>query len=51
MLLYREKKDPGRVSESLFNYCSLGTSDFDGQMSGIKVWKGDEILSPVLKTA
>jgi hypothetical protein len=29
--------------------CSLGTSDFDAQMSGIKFWKGDENLRPVNK--
>ncbi len=29
--------------------CSLGTSDFDAQMSGIKFWKGDENLRLVNK--
>jgi hypothetical protein len=29
--------------------CSLGTSDFDAQMSGMKFWKGDENLRPVKK--
>ncbi len=27
--------------------CTIGTSDFDAQMSGIKIYKGDEILRPV----
>ncbi len=29
--------------------CRLGTHDFDAQMSGIKILKGDEILRPVYK--
>jgi hypothetical protein len=29
--------------------CRLGTSDFDAQMSGIKILKGDEIQRPVYK--
>ncbi len=29
--------------------CSLGTSDFDAQMSGMKFWKGDENLRLVNK--
>ncbi len=28
---------------------TLGTSDFDAQTSGIKLWKGDESLRPVYK--
>ncbi len=28
---------------------TVGTSDFDGQMSGITFWKGDEILRPVYR--
>ena len=28
---------------------TLGTSDFDDQMPGIKFWKGDENLRPVYK--
>ena len=30
-------------------YCTLGTSDFDAQMCGIKFWNGDEKLRPVYK--
>jgi hypothetical protein len=30
-------------------YGTLGTSDFDAQLSGIKYWKGDENLRPVYK--
>ena len=29
--------------------CALGTSDFDAQMSGIKILKGEEILRHVYK--
>jgi hypothetical protein len=29
--------------------CSLGTNDFDDQMSGMKFWKGDENLRLVNK--
>jgi hypothetical protein len=32
------------------NCSRVGTSDFDAQMSGIKFWKGDENLRPVLCT-
>jgi hypothetical protein len=31
------------------SYWAVGTSDFDAQMSGIKILKGDEILKPVYK--
>jgi hypothetical protein len=30
-------------------HCRVGTSDFDAQMSGIKIKKGNEILRPVYK--
>jgi hypothetical protein len=29
--------------------CSLGTSEFDAQISSIKFWKGDENLRPIYK--
>jgi hypothetical protein len=29
--------------------CEVGTSDFDAQMSGIKIQKGNEILRPIYK--
>jgi hypothetical protein len=31
------------------SHCATGISDFDAQMSGIKIWKGDENLGPVYK--
>ncbi len=37
------------ISVVYLNESLLGTSDFDAQMSGIKIWKGDEILRPVYK--
>jgi hypothetical protein len=35
--------------QNVSNTMQLGTSDFDAQMSGIKILKGDEILRPVYK--
>jgi hypothetical protein len=35
------------LCRALQGLCTLGTSDFDAQMSGIKLWKGDEYLRPV----
>jgi hypothetical protein len=41
------------VSKKTRSFCStrytVGTSDFDAQMSGIKFWKGDDNLRPVFK--
>jgi hypothetical protein len=30
-------------------HCTVGTSDFDAQMSGVKIKKDDEFLRPVYK--
>ncbi len=37
------------LNKTLITGCALGTSDFDAQMSGIKIQKGNEILRPVYK--
>jgi hypothetical protein len=36
---------------SLLNAYTLGTSDFDAEMSGIKFWKGHENLGTVIKNS
>jgi hypothetical protein len=37
------------IETSTFRGCTLGASDFDAQMSGIKFWKGDGNLRPFYK--
>jgi hypothetical protein len=46
-LFWIYRTDLGTVP--LGSVCILGTSDFDTQMSGIKIWKGDENLRSVSK--
>ncbi len=37
------------IETSTYRGCTVGTSDFDAQMSGKKVWKGGGNLRPVYK--
>ncbi len=47
ILLFLQQR-PVKVSDLLYP-STLGTSDFDAQMSGIEFWKGDENLRPFYK--
>ena len=38
------------ASASELKVYTIGTSDFEAQMSGLKYWKGDENQRPVYKT-
>jgi hypothetical protein len=47
--IWRRLKSAQYALNSQLCHCAIGISDFDAQISGIKLWKGDENLRPVNK--